>query len=65
MPAFKVTVDFTGSTFYLVEARTRGDAEEIATDLFEDCDRGSLTLGEMNVTKTFAETITPAEMRDL
>jgi hypothetical protein len=49
----------------LVEARTKGDAEEMATDLFEDCDKGSLTLGEMNVTGTFAETITIAEIRNL
>jgi hypothetical protein len=65
MSIYKVTVDFRGNTFYLVEARTKGDAEEMATDMFEGCDKGSLTLGEMLVTGSFAETITQAEAREL
>jgi hypothetical protein len=65
MPIFKVTVDFSGNTFYLVEARTRDDAAEMAEDMFTDCDKGSLTLGEIGVVGSFAESITDAEAREL
>jgi hypothetical protein len=65
MPLFDVEVEFTGKVHFEVEAEDRDDAAWHATNTFETCDKGRLALGELEVTGTFAETMTGYEVKEL
>lgn len=65
MPMFDVEVSFSGTVHFEIEAADRDDASCDAINIFEECDKGRLVMGEFLVTGTFAEQMTKQDIKEL
>lgn len=65
MSMYRVEVDFTGKVSFEVEADDKDDAASKATEIFEDCDKGRLVMGDFQVTGTYAERMSAQDIKEL